>query len=74
MSKQIISYEELTGLVKKLETIPAYGYHRTYQENKLKEAIAAYNRFSLLKYFWFKPRYRQMIKQAQEKITTNIKS
>ena len=46
----------------------------TLRENKLKEAIAAYNRFSFLKYVCFKPRYRQMIKQAQEQITTKTKS
>lgn len=67
---KIIPFEELTKLVKQLEACSTSGYHRVYQETKIKEAIAAYNRFFLLKYVWFKPRYRKLIKQAQEKIIT----
>ena len=65
---QIIPFEELTKLLEKLETGPSYGYHRIYNETKIKEAIAAYDRFQFLKYIWFKPRYRQLIKKAREKI------
>ncbi len=67
---KIISLEDLKKLLEQLETTSLHGgYHRIYQENKIKKAISAYDRYSILKYFWFKPKYRQLIEQAREKIT-----
>ena len=67
---KIISLEELKKLLEQLESTSLYGgYHRIYQEKKIKEAISAYDNYSILKYFWFKPKYHQLIKQARGKIT-----
>lgn len=66
---KIISLEELKKLLEKLETTSSHGgYHRIYQENQVKQAITAYDRYSIFKYFWFKPRYRELIEQARGKV------
>lgn len=58
-------FNELKKILEQLENFPSTGYHRIYHQNKLKEALAAYNNVGIFKYVLFAPRYHKLIERAR---------
>ena len=70
---RIISFEELNNILEQVQNNYNSGYHLIYNENKVKEAIDAYDSLGFVKYVLFAPRYHQLIEKARNQVTIKAK-